>query len=227
MTFQAKVYSALVALLLVVLATWGAREHLNKKTIDSLTLSLRTVTTQASTQSLQIQSLQTTVNDQRSTIAKKDELIRLASRTVRKVVVVRAVDGSTRTESDTVVDVKRDSETSESEELVEIHNEVQRRLDVSEQAALTTTAEVERLKTKEKDFELDQVRSAPKLAVLLGYDLADLGDGSAPDYWHRARAGLGWPIGLATLGVDVAPAYALDGQWNRAGPQARLDLLFR
>lgn len=227
MTRAQYVISALAALLLVVLATWGAREHKNTQTTQLLDTSMRQAATVAATRTLQIQSLQYVVRQQQLTIKLKDEQIHLATRTEAKIVTVRQPGGATRTESDTVTAVNQDSATEEISQEQTTVLQMQTQLDHFQMIAITASAEVARLSSTEHQVKVDQVKSAPKLAVLLGYDLAELGDPGAPDWWHRARAGLGWPIGLATLGADLAPAYAAQGQWAQSRPEARLDFLFR
>lgn len=227
MSTQNKIISALIALLLIVLATWGAREHVNRQTLDIATTSMRQASTLASMRSLQVQSLQATVDKQTLIIQMKDEQIRLATKTETKVVTVKAPDGTERTESDTTASSNSTTETHQLDLNQDLLYETQTQMQAVQLVALTATAEVQRLQQASKALQLDQVKSAPKLALLFGYDLAALGNEGAPDWLHRARVGLGWPIGLATLGADIAPAYVAAGQWTDSRPQARLDFLFR
>lgn len=227
MTRQGYIISALAALLLIVLATWGAREHLNTKTVDRLDTSMRQAATVASTQQLQLVSLKHQVTEQLVTIHAKDEQLRVAIHTHKHAETVTLPGGEKRTVVDTLTDSQADSDTRQLDLNEALRADLLDRSDRFELVARTATAELQLLKDEQHQAQLDQVRSAPKLALLLGYDLSLLGDPAGPDWVHRARLGLGWPIGLGMLGADLAPAYLAQGQWVESRPMLRGELLFR
>lgn len=227
MTRQGYIISALAALLLIVLATWGAREHLNTKTVDRLDVSMRQAATVASTQQLQLTSLKHQVQEQQLTIHAKEEQLRVATHTLKHAETVTLPGGGRRTVVDTQTDSQADSDARQLDLNESLRLDLFDRADRFELVARTTTAELQLLKDEQHQAQLDQVRSAPKLAVLLGYDLTQLGDPAGPDWAHRARLGLGWPIGLGMLGADLAPAYLAGGQWAESRPMLRGELLFR
>jgi exonuclease VII large subunit len=184
----------IIALLLACLASWGARE----KVLSEQTQSLRAERQELARRAEAAETLARSLREQMSREQSRQ------SEHVRTRAERRLPDGTTE-----ILDTERASTMDRTRE--EIRREVEERY-----AAMLAEAQhqVQALRIELDTMRAQVIRSAPRWAVMVGYDTL------------RVRAGLGANIGPLTALVSAVPSELVRGAVLAARPQAEVILRY-